>query len=927
MWGQIRWRERARNTGLTCVLLSLAAASLVALAAEPARANGVQEIEANIQTVGPKTTRADELTFRIKFREGPPQGEVLTGLDVDDIVVTGFSDNGNGPGATAVVTGVEPVLTAVVLPEFLITVGGGNLDDFTGQVGLGFAPNAQVSVGSQPRKPAVYTHVNEAYTLDNAAPFIRSIIRQNPSQSLTNAPELVFRVGFNEQVKGGSEANFEATGDPNATIVSAVLANNKTSYDVTVSGGDQSTYEGQVGLKVIPAAGASVITDVVGNPLANPEPNGDNAEFTVDRAGPRLGNVRRQSPANTAITNENAVVFRLQFIGAANDVDTNDFIVTGGSAATVTNVQKVDAFRYDLTVSGGDLDDFDGEVGLTFASNPTITDEIGNPLTDTVMPKGINETFTLDNTNASVTIRSQAGNTVGGGPFTVTITFDEPVTGFTEDEIDVTNAELSDFDGPQDGYKDTYSVTVTPDGGGDVELSVAADVARDEAGNGNDAAQPLTVKVDTTGATVRILDAPGGFVDLEPFAIRIVFSEPVVAFDREDLSVQGGKIVAFQGNDALYTAMIEPAGNADITLSVAAGVAFDALDNPNAASGIVTVANGISERTRQVIADFLSARANHIVSNPADLTGLLTGTGRGNLDARGDDDGFALNFAARLGVDGSVAGQRIDSAFGARPDAAGDRRFDIWTQVSGAFSSADGADGDFFVGYAGAHYFVSPDILVGTMVQLDWSEHVDGVATVEGRGWMVGPYVVARTPDQSVAFEARTAWGRSHNTVSPSGTYEDDFDTDRWLATAELSGAFGAGALTFVPSARVSYFRERQQAYTDGLGNDIAAQTLELGELRFGPGFAHDASLGETVRLRTQLGVSGVWNFDVGPAGSPAAAPAGTDRLRARIDGQARFTDARGPSVVATGFYDGIGAGAYRAWGGGVRFVVPFGDR
>ena len=58
--------------------------------------------------------------------------------------------------------------------------------------------------------------------------------------------------------------------------------------------------------------------------------------------------------------------------------------------------------QYIVTVSGGNLDGANGEVGLTFASGQNIADTVGNALTNTT-PSGVNETYTVDNTAPTVT--------------------------------------------------------------------------------------------------------------------------------------------------------------------------------------------------------------------------------------------------------------------------------------------------------------------------------------------------------------------------------------------------------------------------------------------------------------------------------------------------------------------------------------------
>ena len=72
--------------------------------------------------------------------------------------------------------------------------------------------------------------------------------------------------------------------------------------------------------------------------------------------------------------------------------------------------------------------------------------------------------------------------------FEVTITFSEPVEGFELEDIRVTNGTASNFTkvSPQE-----YTAEITPSASGGVKMEVAEDVARDGAGNGNRAAEPL----------------------------------------------------------------------------------------------------------------------------------------------------------------------------------------------------------------------------------------------------------------------------------------------------------------------------------------------------------------------------------------------------------------------------------------------------
>ena len=75
--------------------------------------------------------------------------------------------------------------------------------------------------------------------------------------------------------------------------------------------------------------------------------------------------------------------------------------------------------------------------------------------------------------------------------FTVTFTFSEGVTGFTADDVTVTNGTKGAFAEPTSGS--VYTLAVTPELGTTVSVSVAANTAEDAAGNGNEASNTFEV--------------------------------------------------------------------------------------------------------------------------------------------------------------------------------------------------------------------------------------------------------------------------------------------------------------------------------------------------------------------------------------------------------------------------------------------------
>ncbi|MDX5480720.1 MAG: Ig-like domain-containing protein, partial [Hymenobacteraceae bacterium] len=166
-------------------------------------------------------------------------------------------------------------------------------------------------------------------------------------------------------------------------------------------------------------------------------------------------------------------------------------------------------------------------------------------------------------------------------PFTVTFTFSEPVTGFAQGDISVTNATVSDLTAASTSV---YTARVTPTADGEVTVSVAAGVAQDAATNGNEASAILSRIYDATRPTVTLATTAADPTNA-PFTATFSFSEEVFGFELGDITVTNGAASEFTKVDGqTYTALVRPASDGDVTVALAAGVASDKATNPSEAA-------------------------------------------------------------------------------------------------------------------------------------------------------------------------------------------------------------------------------------------------------------------------------------------------------------------------------------------------------
>jgi outer membrane autotransporter protein len=261
------------------------------------------------------------------------------------------------------------------------------------------------------------------------------------------------------------------------------------------------------------------------------------------------------------------------------------------------------------------------------------------------------------------------------------------------------------------------------------------------------------------------------------------------------------------------------------------------------------------------------------------------------------------------------------------------QRLDLW--VEGQLTTYDDTlggirrDGDFKFLYVGMDYAISPGFLIGALVQIDRTDEsikdADLKGNIEGTGWMAGPYVGIKLRD-NLFFDARAAWGRSTNDIALDDAVVDkrtgSFDTDRWLATATLTGNYQFGALRFSPQIGIAYGNETSDAYKTSLGQDVGAADVTIGRLTFGPEFAYTRRLQDGTLVEPHVSIKGIWNFDQETL-DLSTGPVTPEEFRAQIEAGILIKTPDGYSVRAAGSYDGIGDKDLEAWSAKAWLNIP----
>lgn len=324
-------------------------------------------------------------------------------------------------------------------------------------------------------------------------------------------------------------------------------------------------------------------------------------------------------------------------------------------------------------------------------------------------------------------------------------------------------------------------------------------------------------------------------------------------------------------------------------------------------------------------ADLINDRAGSFFSLGPNMSGFLSGQGPGSngpplsfgFAANGNNQSFG--FGTSLSQLGYTATQPAELAFDDFTEAAADPadktgKFDIWTQFHGARTNINTAKSSLLIGYLGGHYYLSSDLLVGALIQVDSFEQKDKSvgSSGDGLGWMIGPYLAGRVPGQDLFYEVRIAGGGSRNDISPTGAYTDSFDTTRFLLSGKLSGAYQIDGWLISPEASLQWFHEVQDAYTDSLATLIPKHTVSEGQLSIGPKFSYDIQLEEGAVMRPSIGLSAVTNFGTNNTVT-------TGKVRARIDASVSVAHPGQYQFALDAFYDGIGLTKYESYGGSAK--------
>lgn len=503
----------------------------------------------------------------------------------------------------------------------------------------------------------------------------------------------------------------------------------------------------------------------------------------------------------------------------------------------------------------------------------------------------------------STNVQYTGGSLAAGATCTMTASVTSNAVGNYPDTVESASSNL----GTSTGASATLSVT--PATTGDVTFVVNSAV--DGSFGFASSLAALTTSVNSTGGTgtsgALIATAGSHSVSIAPPA--------------------GAAVTAIACNDTDSTSSTNPPSIA-LNLAVSENVTCT-----------ITAEDAVA-KTNETINTFLTTRADLLLSTEPSrgrrIDRLRTGSGEATRLAFSNGDLKALlpftaqvsqgdlNFSTSL-RQAREAAASVRLAHGSTKSAefVENHRVDAWFEAQLKKYSAGATEGDFTAAHFGVDYLLNQDVLLGAMVSLDRTRDQGNSSSLDGFGWMAGPYLTARLAP-NLYFDGRLAAGTSTNEISPFNTYTDTFHTDRVLAMASLSGDFQRGNWTIQPNASLSYLREHQQSYVDSTNATIPSRTVELGQFQMGPTFT-GRFIGDQGEIYSPyFAFDALYNYAQNSnAPTTAANVPSTNGWRGRVNAGVNVTGESGAKMGFGLSYDGLGRDSYEAWGVTVDFLIP----
>ena len=323
--------------------------------------------------------------------------------------------------------------------------------------------------------------------------------------------------------------------------------------------------------------------------------------------------------------------------------------------------------------------------------------------------------------------------------------------------------------------------------------------------------------------------------------------------------------------------------------------------------GIVSITVRDEDIILRPIGEYLETRATTLLRNQPKLISFL------KLNGTPPDGNNTLSLNA---TDGNL---QLDGEF---------VRDGMWGAITGSYASNSSGDLNYALGSFGIHWKSSEHLLAGAMLQFDLADGDLGgrAGSIDGKGWLAGPYFAARHVTQPLFFEGRMLYGQSNQDFK----FNDDvfeerngsFSTTRWLAQLRMEGEIAlstpwSDGSRLIPYADARWIEDSAAAFTDSIGIRVPGQKVSIGEFELGSNIEVPISMAHG---------SMTFTGGLGVVFSNADGDYIRSESRSRGRGEVGLSYSLDDNVQIDfeGYFDGFGTSQYESYGLSLSSVMKF---
>lgn len=217
---------------------------------------------------------------------------------------------------------------------------------------------------------------------------------------------------------------------------------------------------------------------------------------------------------------------------------------------------------------------------------------------------------------------------------------------------------------------------------------------------------------------------------------------------------------------------------------------------------------------------------------------------------------------------------------------------------------------------AAADYQVSDRVIAGLLYNYNDSDvrnlFQPGSSKTETNG--VGPYVGVVLTDKLV-FDASLLANWTEN-FGKDATNIARYDSDGWMASANLTGYWYFDKLRFSPGVGISLTKTEDDAYTDSAGTAFSALTTRTGTAYVATTLGYTITLDDRRSIEPFVTLEGEWEFDnsTSPASVTATAPVVSREWNLRASAGVDVTLPRDRYLTIRGDFGGLNQSRFRTY-------------